>query len=283
MYTPSHPPISVIKMTGERENWDRTKLERSLRFAKASDELIREIVLHIEKDLHDGMRTVDIYEHAFNLLKKYHRPAAAEYSIKRAILQLGPSGFPFEPFVAHILEAQGYSTRVGVMVSGVCVTHEVDVVAEKKDERILVEAKFHNSASIKSDVKVALYVHARFQDIQKRLDLEEQTERYTHAWLITNTEFTSQAIQYGSCVGLAMTGWNYPKGHTLQDLIQATQTHPVTCMTTLSDKQKIDLLNHGTVLVREVVDDSSRLAKIGIGKQQIASIVSEGKALFKAA
>ena len=244
-------------MTGERENWDRTKLERSLRFAKASDELIREIVLHIEKDLHDGMRTVDIYEHAFNLLKKYHRPAAAEYSIKRAILQLGPSG--------------------------VCVTHEVDVVAEKKDERILVEAKFHNSASIKSDVKVALYVHARFQDIQKRLDLEEQTERYTHAWLITNTEFTSQAIQYGSCVGLAMTGWNYPKGHTLQDLIQATQTHPVTCMTTLSDKQKIDLLNHGTVLVREVVDDSSRLAKIGIGKQQIASIVSEGKALFKAA
>jgi len=80
-----------------------------------------------------------------------------------------------------------------------------------------------------------------------------------------------------------MTGWNYPKGHTLQDLIQATQTHPVTCMTTLSDKQKIDLLNHGTVLVREVVDDSSRLAKIGIGKQQIASIVSEGKALFKAA
>ncbi len=279
MSTYQQTSISVVKNTGEREAWDRGKLERSLRFAKAPNELIDEIVLHVEKDIHDGMRTVDIYEHAFDLLKRYHRPAAAEYSIKRAIQQLGPSGFPFERFIARILEAQGYATRVGVMVRGVCVTHEVDVVAEKQDERILVEAKFHNSASIKSDVKVALYVHARFQDIQKRLDLEGDKERYTHAWLITNTEFTSQAIQYANCVGMALTGWNYPKGRTLQDLIQATQTHPVTCMTTLTDRQKIELLNHGTVLCREVIDEPSRLAKIGIGKLQIDSILSEGRSL----
>lgn len=274
-----HTLISVVKNTGEREAWDRGKLERSLHFAKAPNELIEEIVLHVEKDIHDGMRTADIYEHAFDLLKRYHRPAAAEYSIKRAILQLGPSGFPFERFIARILEAQGYTTRVGVMVPGVCVTHEVDVVAEKQDERILVEAKFHNSASIKSDVKVALYVHARFEDIQKKLDMEGDKERYTHAWLITNTEFTSQAIQYGNCVGLALTGWNYPKGRTLQDLIQATQTHPVTCMTTLTDRQKIELLNHGTVLCREVINEPMRLAKIGIGKSQIESILSEGRSL----
>lgn len=271
--------ISILKMSGEREPWDRRKLLRSLRAAKAPEAIIEEIVLHIEKDLHDGMRTSDIYSHAFNLLKRFHRPAAAEYSLKKAMLQLGPSGFPFERFIAHILEAQGFDTQVGVFVKGKCVSHEVDVVAEKKDEIIFVEAKFHNSAAIKSDVKVALYVHARFQDIQKKLDVEKEEKRYTHAWLITNTEFTSQAIQYGQCAGLALTGWNYPKGHTLQDLVQATQMHPLTCLTTLTDKQKNQLLQNGTVLCREIVNDPSHLEQIGISKARIDAIITEGKLL----
>ncbi|KKU79075.1 MAG: ATP-cone domain protein [Parcubacteria group bacterium GW2011_GWA2_47_7] len=266
-------------MTGEREPWDKTKLIRSLRAAKAPNELIQRIVTHIEKDLYDGMSTSDIYAHAFNLLKREHRPIAAEYSLKKAMLQLGPSGFPFERFVAHILTAQGYNTKVGVMVRGQCVTHEVDVVAEKNDERMLVEAKFHNSAAIRSDVKVALYVHARFQDIEKRFENEDGEGRYTHAWLITNTEFTSQAIQYGRCAGLALTGWNYPKGNTLQDLIQATKMHPLTCLTTLTDKHKLQLLQNGTVLCREVINNPLQLQRIGISKARISSILDEGRAL----
>ncbi len=266
-------------MSGEREFWDPKKLERSLYAAKAPPELVKEIVLHVEKDLHDGMRTSDIYEHAFSLLARYHKPVAAEYSLKKAIMQLGPSGFPFERFIAHILEAQGYQTQVGVIVRGACVEHEVDVVAEKNDERIIVEAKYHNSPDIKSDVKVALYVHARFLDIQKRLEVQDGGAHFNRAWLITNTNFTSQAIQYASCAGLALTGWNYPKGHTLQDLIQSTQTHPITCLTTLSDGQKMQLLSTGTVLCREVLEDPSRLARIGIGREHISSITAEGQML----
>lgn len=273
-------PITIIKASGEREPWDTRKLVRSLRAAKATEELVREITAHIEKDVRDGMSTNDIFEHAFALLKRYDRPTAAQYSLKKAILQLGPSGFPFERFIGEILKAEGYETIVGVIVRGICVEHEVDVVADKPGERIVVEAKFHNSVEVKSDVKVALYVHARFMDIQKRYDeIDGDNAKFTRAWLITNTSFTSQAIQYGHCAGLAMTGWNYPKGHTLQDLVQKTETHPVTCLTTLTDKQKSALLNEGVVLCHDIVRMPELLEKIGLGQSQITEVIAEGSGL----
>ena len=276
-------PIYLIKASGERELWDSRKLERSLRAAKAGDELAKEIVRHIEKDLWDGLRTSEIYAHAFALLKRYDRPIAAEYSLRKSLAELGPSGFPFERFVAKLLEARGYRTEVGKIIRGACVSHEVDVIAEKDDERILVEAKFHNSSEIKSDVKVALYVAARFDDIGKRMRREEDApKRFTHAWLITNTSFTSQAIKYGACAGLALTGWNHPKGRTLQDLVQESRMHPVTCLTTLSAPQKSALLSEGVVLCRDIVKDTSPLSRIGIGKARIAAVVKEGERLCPA-
>lgn len=272
--------VLVKKISGEHEPWDPRKLERSLRAADASDEMIKEIITHIEKDLREGISTQDIYAHAFELLKRYSRPVAAQYSLRKAIMQLGPSGFPFEKFIAAILTAQGYVTRTGVIVQGACVPHEVDVIAEKIGERILVEAKYHNSIETKSDVKVALYVHARFQDIQKRLEVSAAgVGFFTRAWLITNTSFTSQAIQYAECADLALTGWNYPNGRTLQDIIQATQTHPLTCLTTLSPNHKTALLESGIVLCRDIINNPRPLENIGMNKARIALVLKEGAAL----
>ena len=276
--------ISVLKASGEREKWDPEKLIRSLRASGAEDRLAHEILGHVEHDLYDGMKTSEIYRHAFSLLRKQHRPFAAEYSLKRSLMEFGPSGFPFEKFVAELLKHEGYTTKVGQMIPGACVTHEVDVIAENASERILVEAKFHNSPAIKTDVKVALYVHARFQDITKRFEEKEEKDlvenmHYNRAWLITNTSFTSQAIDYGRCVGLAMTGWNYPKGYTLQDLVQKTRAHPVTCLTTLNAMQKTQLLNTGIVLCRDLIANSAPLSAMGISHEKINNIVKEGEDL----
>ncbi len=270
----------IIKASGEEVAWDSEKLSQSLRMSGAEESVVKEITAHVQRDLRDGMHTSDIYEHAFELLKRYSLPVAAQYSIKRAVAQLGPSGFPFERFVAEILKSEGYQTQVGVIMRGACVDHEVDVIAEKSGERILVEAKYHNSPEIKSDVKVALYVHARFEDIKKRFDSEPKNDQLlTRAWLITNTSFTSQAIQYATCSGLALTGWNHPKGHTLPDLIVRTQTHPLTCLTTLTEAHKSTLLSQGIVLCRDIVRDQAPLEAIGLNKARIASVVEEGKNL----
>ncbi len=274
------PLLQVIKETGEREPWNPAKLERSLLSAGADVALTRAIIDDVESTLRDGLRTSDIYQHAFELLKKHKRPVAAQYSLKRALAEFGPSGFPFERFVAALLDACGYRTQVGVMVPGACVTHEVDVVAENDKERILVEAKFHNAPDIRSDVKVALYVKARFDDIMQRYEKEEGGHgKFNRAWLITNTNFTSQAIKYGSCTGLLMTGWNYPRGRTLQDIVRETGVHPVTVLTTLSNSQKISLFNQGIVLCRDVLGDPEIVSKVGVPHAHTASVLNEAEAL----
>lgn len=278
----AHIP-TIIKESGEKEKFSDAKLERSLRDAGAHPDLIDDIVRHIKKDVGDGMSTDDIYRHAFALLRKYQRPVAARYSLKKAIMQLGPSGFPFEEFVGRILEAQGYKTRVGVMVEGACVSHEVDVVAEKGGERMLVECKFHNAPGIKTDLKVALYVHARFLDIHNRINLKEEGGKdiFARAWLITNTNFTSKAIKLGKCVGLYMTGWNFPRHRTLQDLVQETGVHPITCLTTLAKKHKKALLMKKVVLCRDLLKDPNTLRHIGVREQQVDRILGEALEISK--
>lgn len=266
----------VTKASGKTEPWSPDKLRRSLGAAGADESLQTKIIAHVEQDLTDGMRTSDIYRHAFAMLKKERRSVAAQYSLKRALAAFGPSGFPFERFIAALLAASGYRTEVGVEVSGFCVSHEVDVVAENDDERILVEAKFHNSPEIRSDVKVALYVKARFDDVIKKYEYTEgKNGKFNRAWLITNTNFTSQAIKYGSCAGLLMTGWNYPQGQTLQDIVRTTGVHPLTVLTMLTNAQKIALLSRGAVLSSDLERDPSIMASVGIPEGKRKAILSE--------
>lgn len=148
--------VFVVKASGEREPFSETKLRRSLERVRAAPEVVDDIISRIQSELRDGMSTREIYRLAFALLKKHRRPLAARYSLKQAVMELGPSGHPFEKLVSEILRYQGYSAEVARTVQGVCVAHEVDVVAEKDDRHIMVECKFHNQPGLKSDVKVAL-------------------------------------------------------------------------------------------------------------------------------
>ncbi len=269
-------PIYITKHDGSREPWDPRKVERSLRAAKADEAVIKEVMTRLDGEVREGMTTKEIYRLAFTMLRKLHRPTAAQYSLKNAIMDLGPSGFPFERFFSEILRAEGYHTQVGVIVKGVCVEHEVDVIAERDGERFLVEAKYHNAQNTKSDVKVALYVQARFEDIQRQLkESAAGIGYYNQMWLVTNTSFTAQAIQYGACVGLRMTGWNFPPGDTLQDMIQRTQTHPITSLTTLTRAQKNALISDGYVLCRDILDHPELLEKLGIVKGRLKAVEEE--------
>src|SRR3972149_4640100 len=89
------------------------------------------------------------------------------YSIKKAISDLGPSGYPFERYFARVLEAYGYSSELNLIVEGHCVSHEVDILARKGGGLYVIECKYHNDGGKPTDVKTALYVHSRFMDIKK--------------------------------------------------------------------------------------------------------------------
>lgn len=272
--------IYVVKADGTKELFDVDKLERSLKKAGASSRTVMEIINHISDHLRNDITTHEIYKHAFELLDKEEKPIALKYSLKRAIMDLGPSGFPFEDFVAEILRKKGYTAETGKIVKGFCVEHEIDVVAWNNEKLIMIEAKFHNELGVKSDLKIALYVKARFDDLRKMTFRYGKERQLDEGWLVTNTKFTSTAIEYGSCQGgLRMIGWNYPPVGNLHDMILESKLHPITCLVSLNGREKKVLLDKGLVLCKSISEDPDVLAVIGLNSAKIQKVLDEIESL----
>lgn len=274
--------IRVTKISGEVVEFDQSKLRNSLERSGASEAVIREIIEKMEILLYDGISTKEIYKKAFRLLRRTSRPTAARYKLKKAIMELGPTGYPFEKFVGAILSHQGYHTEVGVIVKGHCVNHEVDVVAEKDKEHFMVECKFHSDESRNCDVKIPLYIQSRFLDVEKQWQARPGHDTKFHqGWIYTNTRFTADAIQFGSCAGLMLVGWNYPKTGSLKDKIDSSGLHPITCLTTLTKSEKQKLLTMDIVLCMDLCNQPDLLKSIGIGDLRQINILNEANELCK--
>ena len=269
------PGIYIIKSDGTRELFNREKLEKSLRKIGTDKVTADLIVARVEGSLTDGQTTKEIYRQAFGLLKKHQRPVALRYSLRRAIAELGPSGFPFEDYVAEIFKAQGDQALTDQIALGTCVPHEVDVVAYNDKELIMTEAKFHTDFGTPSDLKVVLYIKARFDDLKNSLFKYGGKERkMTKGMLITNTKFSSTAIQYGECAGLNMVGWNYPHDNNLHQLIEKINLLPITVLTTLNQTEKKMFLANNIVLSKQL-GDFGLLKSYGFDDVKAQTVVKE--------
>lgn len=219
--------IFVVKADGTRQPFEASKLNTSLLKAGASQETREKIVRHIAGEIKDGMSTTDIYHHAFELLHKIEQPVAVRYSLKRAVAELGPTGFPFEHFISDIFRKKGFETLTDQSVKGRCTEHEIDIVAWNAEKLIMAEAKFHHEFGMKSDVKVALYIKARFDDLySQKFSYGGKERALDEGLLITNTNFTVKAIEYSACAGVRLIGWNYPDKGNLHDIIIESGVYP---------------------------------------------------------
>ena len=240
--------VLITKADGEKELFVSSKLDSSLARSGATPEMRSRVIAHVTRELKSGMTTDEIYKHAFEILRREeHVPVAARYSIKRAVFALGPSGFPFEQFLAEVLRAHGWTARTGAILNGRCASHEVDVLAEKNGRRVGIEAKFHNEAGGKTDIKDTLYVHARYEDLKNSA---EESSRVNEGWLVTNTRFTQNAIHYAQCSNLTLLAWDYPSENGLVAMIEEAKVHPLTCLTTLTEGEKRQLLDNKIVLFK---------------------------------
>jgi hypothetical protein len=277
--------VWVVKANGQKQPFSDTKLRASLRRSGASKSVIDEIVSQIHTEIRDGDTTRKIYQRAYALLRTHKSTVgvAIDYNLRNAVMEMGPSGFAFEKFVGEIFKLKGFEVEVGVMEKGWCVEHEIDVSARKDGAHHLVECKFHNQFGVKSDLKVALYVRERFQDIEKNHEhTRAEGSRYHEPWLITNTKLTSKAIQYGECAGLNVVGWNYPKQGNLHDWIVETGVHPITALTSIGTSYKKQLLKKGVVLCRDIKRKPSVLKSVGMSKVKIREVVRQVEHLCKA-
>src|SRR3989338_9902161 len=253
--------IRVLKNSGQMEPFDSKKVERSLLNSGADDRLVDSILLQINHEMYDGITTRKLYDRIYSLLRKGKKIASDRYNLKSAIAELGPTGYPFEKFISKLLAHSGYQTQTNIIAPGKCINHEIDVVAIKGKERLMVECKFHARPEGRSDVKTALYIKARFDDLVFGSKRSNQNLKFHKAWLVTNTKLTFDAITYGECVGLKMLAWSYPKTGSLQHLIEGSGLHPVTCLSSLSPDQKQKLLSADIVLCQDVMSKKDEAMK----------------------
>jgi hypothetical protein len=269
---------TVIKSSGMSEVFDKQKLADSLMRSGAPPEVAMDIADKVEKKISPLADTKTIYRMAKKYLRRYNKASGIKYSLKKALYALGPAGYHFEQYVARILRGHGYSAETNLMMEGFCVNHEVDVLGSREDEHFVIECKYHGTAGKPTDVKIALYVHSRFEDIRKACELKKGHGAKVHkGWLITNTRCTSDAIKYGECTGLMITSWKYPAAESLEKMIETKKLYPVTILPSASKRHLAALFKNEFILARDIagMDESEFVEKSGIEADAAVAIKRE--------
>lgn len=273
----------IFKSDGSKEIYNRTKMMDSIISAGASPDLAENIMNQINREIKGGMKTDEIHQRARELLYQKKPAVALKYSLKEAIMDLGPDGFIFEKYIARILREYGYKTEIGKILKGCCVDHEVDVVAEKDNIFFMIECKYHTSKGLRSDIKTALYVHSRFVDIEKAFKKNCSNEdTHYEGWLVTNTKCTEDAIKYAECVKFQIIAWKYPRTRNLQYYIESKKLYPVTILSTITRHQKKTLMDSDIIIIQELDDYSpeSLAQLLSIDHRQAIKILHEIKILM---
>lgn len=270
--------ILITKASGLTEPFSIKKLRRSLERTRAAKSEIDEVIKKLMPKLYHGISTKKIYSEAFRLIRAQSKPMAGRYQLKQGIMELGPSGFPFEKFIGKLFEAKGYAISIGQILNGVCVSHEIDVIGRKENEIVLVECKYRNSNAMNVDVKTPLYIHSRFEDVLANGTFKTATEK-VKGWIATNSRFTSDAIAFANCKQINLLGWDYPAGNSLREIIDESGLYPVTCLSSLTKDEKQWLLSKDFVLAKDICLNKDVLTKAGLSAKRILLVAEEGKAL----
>lgn len=270
----------ITKASGESELFDISKLKRSLENAGAETDVIQEIATDIHQWLNEGETTKKIYARAYKLLHRKNRGSALRYKLKNALIQLGPTGYPFERFVGEIFKKLGYQTQVGQIIEGRCITHEVDVIATKDHTQSLIECKFSQSQGSRIGVQVPLYVRSRVEDIvEKRSQMPEFKDVKFSGWIVTNNRFSSDSIDYGKCIGLHLLAWDYPHGNGLKDIILRENVFPITLLNHLTLKEKEELVEKDIVTCAQLLANDRILNSLEQSNRNYRLILGELKTI----
>ena len=274
--------MKIIKHSGDIVEFNSDKLKKSLLKSGASTVVVDAILNAIKKQMYEGISTKEIYKMAFSLLKKSANSHAARYNLREAIRLLGPAGFFFEKYIARLFDAENYKTITNLTLQGKCVSHEIDVLVKKNETIAMVECKYHAGRDVASDVKVPMYILSRFNDLKERKHpIFEQKDIVSKCWIVTNNRFTADAITFSKCSELSLLSWNYPADNNLKTKNDTNSLYPVTCLTTLSLAEKDKLLILDVILVKEIINNSDCLNRIGLSENRMKNVLKEASELCR--
>ena len=260
--------FNVVKSSGESQPFSLKKLKRSFEKCGLNTKECEGIIEKLKPTLKQGMTTKNLYASAYKLLRKTSPMAAVLYSLKRALFELGPTGYQFEDFMAKYAQELGYATELRKVIHGEAVAHEVDVLAHKKRSTVLMECKFHNHQGKKNDIKLVLYVKARFDDLKHG----DHPYRFDELWIASNTSFTQDALKYAEFHNIQLLGTNSPRDENLLEQIERLKLYPITSLRRFKKQHKDNLIKRGIYLVKELVNEPEAMRRVGMNDHEIARL-----------
>lgn len=271
--------IQLKKASGLLEPVSSEKLTRSLIRCGTPEERAANIARNVLESAYDEMPTEEIRKRVLQKLKDASPVSATLYNLSRAVMQLGPTGFPFEKLVGKLYETEGYRVEINQTRPGRCVDHEIDVVAHLEGKTTFVECKFHNVPGFFVDLKTSLYIKARSDDLANSRHAQSKHATFS---LITNTRFSSEALKFGTCSGIDLVGWTHPENGTgLTRRLERSGLIPLTALTSLPKRLAAQLMVQGTVTVRDLVDDSRAWRDLAKNPRILRALQSEIDALLE--
>ena len=267
--------MEIIKGNGTRVEYDEERVRANIRRTGASSEIAQKVLDDIRSKVFEGMHTSALHELVKKSLQQHSVCHACRYNLRDALLRLGPAGFNFEFFIAELLGAHGYDARVPTAeLRGACVEHEVDVVAHKENRSVFIEAKFRNVKDDVVNLKDVMATWARFLDLVDGAGLG-YTEHLDECMIMTNARFTDVASRFGTCKGMRLVSWDYPKGFTLASLIDQTALYPVTVIDDFSPEEIGKMAEAGILLCKnlEALEPDELSSKIQVSIARAQSMV----------
>ncbi len=275
--------VYIIKASGKRELFDGAKIYNTAKNAGADKILAEGAKREVEKKIYSNISSNEILNYTLDYLDRQEKRVAIRYSLKRAIMELGPCGYSFEKYVAMILKEYGYQIKINQFIKGYCLTYEIDILAEKGNKVFVVECKYHNSPGTHSDTKVVLYSNARFLDIKKHWQEKMNKDcQPCKALLVTNTKCTANAVKYAECVEMDIISWHYPKEKSLENLIEQKKLYPITCLPFLKRENRNRLIVNNVILLKDLLNlDLEKMAKkSGIFLKELRKLRNQAEKMY---
>lgn len=266
--------INIIKANGSHALFLDDKVRQGVLRAGATKAESDMVLRKVRAEVRSGMSTRAIYALVVAALRAVNKSAACRYTLRDALLRLGPAGFHFEKYLASLLAANGYETELPEELQGACVRHEIDVLARKSGKAFAIECKFRNDFSDHVQLKDVMAAYARHLDLLDGAALG-LCPRFNDFWIATNGVFSDRARQYGMCKGLRLLGWKYPAGGGLAPMIDSTGLYPVTVLDGLTTAEFAAFSHAGLLLCRDMVNhEPSELAhRTGLSRSRIEELI----------
>jgi Holliday junction resolvase-like predicted endonuclease len=269
--------VYVTKADGSKQPFDKQKIINTCLRLQATLEQAQSIADKIEARAYDGIPTKKILQMVFLYMKKYRPAIGYQIDLRQAIAMLR-SKPDFEVYTAKLFEALGYKVETNLIIQGKCVEHEIDVVARKDNEIILVEVKHHVNHHTYSGLEVFLQLNSTLEDLREGYETGKNNFRFTKAILICNTKVSEHAKRYALCKGLEFIAWKFPPEKGLERIIEGYKLYPITFLKGIEREEVYKLADAGIVTIKQLLDDVEKISrKTGMNKSRLLELQKAAK------